>query len=202
MINKLQKNLMVLVRAIWNSLLKVQEIAKKNKAFLIMLLITILSTIITLCSLSFGLYYKYSSNCYKTRLEYSVQDRKILQEKYKELENKYEVIKKQTGLTYNYNTGGFDKIIEPERETNWNNVQLPEYNYNYEYRPTEFTTPKAIYYNTSYNDVNEDTNSKNKLDTLEKEINERRLIRLESKMNNYELEHDFEFFTGKSLYGF
>lgn len=197
-----KQKLIKLVNTILNSLLIALEIAKKNKAFLIMFLITILSNIITLCSLSFGIYYKYSSNCYKTRLEYSEQNRKILQDKYKELENKYEVIKKQTGLTYNYNTGEFDKIIEPEREINWNNVQFPEYNNNYEHRPTEFTAPKAIYYNTSYNDVKEDTNSKNKPDTLEKEINERRLIRLESKMNNYELEHDFEFFTGKSLYGF
>lgn len=63
------------------------------------------------------------------------------------------------------------------------------------------TTPQVIYRNTSYYDSLKDFNIHQQKD-LEREIDGRRLIRLEGKMNNYELEKDFWIFTGRSLYDY
>lgn len=89
--------------------------------------------------------------------------------------------------------------VAASKKTKFNfGVPLPEPKNYHTYTPTP---PQVIYYDTTYNNSLENFNKKQQED-LEREINERRLIRLEGKMNNYELERDFRIFTGRSLYDY
>ena len=198
-ITKLPQKLLAAIIATWGFTLAVIELMKKEKTVLIMGLMVIISFIIAAISIYYGAYNSYSRHIYKTKFLHADTERAILQDNYRELENKYETLKKQTGMTYNYNTGNFDKFIPPVEynindRINWGNLTPPKINKDYYYTPQIET--KTVYIETP-------TPSLKKYDSgYEDEERERRLMRLEGKMNNYELERDFRIFTGRSLYDY
>ena len=133
-----------------------------------------------------------SKEIYRTKLENKDSYCKKLEEEYKILQVKYEKLKEHTGLTYDYQNGDFMKKPK-QNNINWNNVNLsnviiPESKHNTEYIPNTGTFNSRPVYTEQKTDYTSST-----------EIQERRLMEAESKINHLEAESDMRLFLPRPL---
>ena len=134
-----------------------------------------------------------SKEIYRTKLENKDNYCKKLEQEYKILQIKYEKLKEHTGLTYDYQNGDFMKKSEPKQNINWNNVNLsnvliPESKHSTEYIPVTGTFNNRTVYIEQ--EPKYQTNT---------EIQERRLMEAESKINHLETERDMRLFLPRPL---
>lgn len=96
---------------------EIKQGINRNKTTIILSFTCAALLISPIALLGYGIEQHASRENYRIKFENKDAYTKELEQQYKDLQYKYETLKEQTNLTYNYETGNFSKKSEPDKKT-------------------------------------------------------------------------------------
>lgn len=96
---------------------EIKQGINRNKTTIILSFTCAALLISSIALLGYGIEQHASRENYRIKFENKDAYTKELEQQYKDLQYKYETLKKQADLSYNYDTGNFSKNVKPDKKT-------------------------------------------------------------------------------------